>query len=158
VAERRTALPPALIGSASTGENPALLATELIDLIERLDAMEEDAREVIAESRRLTAANRRLLAQLQTEPGRKRAEKAVSVGGLVFVALLRKNFLVQLKLADEPFNFFDTDRTAHDDRIEAHWPIPPVMAESPIPVQGGPGAISPSVNRIGSPPRSRVLL
>jgi hypothetical protein len=35
-------------------------------VIERLAAMKEEAREVIAESRRLRAANRRLLAQIRS--------------------------------------------------------------------------------------------
>jgi hypothetical protein len=50
------------------GDDPALLGAELTALIERLDVMEKDAREVLAESSRLRAANRRLLAQIRRAP------------------------------------------------------------------------------------------
>jgi hypothetical protein len=56
------------------GDNPLLLATELTVLIEQLDAMEKDAREVIVESRRLREANKRLLEQIQNGRGRYREE------------------------------------------------------------------------------------
>jgi hypothetical protein len=56
------------------GDDPLLVASELTALMERLDAMAKDAREVIAESRQLRAANRRLLAQIQRGHGHNREE------------------------------------------------------------------------------------
>jgi hypothetical protein len=56
------------------GDDPLLLASELTALMERLDAMAKDALEVIAESRQLRAANRRLLAQIQRGHGHNREE------------------------------------------------------------------------------------
>ena len=41
----------------------------LTELIERMDRIHDDARDLIAESWRLGAANRRLLAQVQSEHG-----------------------------------------------------------------------------------------
>jgi hypothetical protein len=41
----------------------------LAELIERMDRIHDDVRDLIAESRRLRAANRRLLAQIQSEHG-----------------------------------------------------------------------------------------
>jgi hypothetical protein len=46
----------------------------LAELIERMDRIHNDAHDVIAESRRLRAANRRLLAQILREHGRKHEE------------------------------------------------------------------------------------
>jgi hypothetical protein len=56
------------------GDEPALLGAELAALIERLDAMGKEAHEVIAESRRLRAANKRLLAQIRRGHGHNREE------------------------------------------------------------------------------------
>jgi hypothetical protein len=56
-------------------DDPPLSATEWTALIERLDAMKEDSREVIAESRQLRATNRRLLAQIRRGHGHNREER-----------------------------------------------------------------------------------
>jgi hypothetical protein len=56
------------------GDDPLLLAAEVTALMERLDGMEKDAREVIAESRQLRAASRRLLAQIRRGRGHIREE------------------------------------------------------------------------------------
>jgi hypothetical protein len=56
------------------GDDPLLLEAEVTALMERLDGMEKDAHEVIAESRQLRAANRRLLAQIRRGRGHYREE------------------------------------------------------------------------------------
>jgi hypothetical protein len=58
------------------GDDSTLLPAELSPSIERLDALKEDARELIAESRRLRAANRRLLAQVRNGRGDNRPRAA----------------------------------------------------------------------------------
>jgi hypothetical protein len=50
-------------------------SVQLPALIERLDAMKEDAPEVSAEGRRLRVANRRLLAQIRNGDGRNSKER-----------------------------------------------------------------------------------